>query len=94
MWTTQGPCRYGSAIQPSTVTVHKRALVERPTACRARRQRQRSRARPGLMHILLTGCQWWSFEDLPPRSTIHGYFDLRAVWMAKYMFYSFITCSM
>ena len=31
----------------------------------------------GLMYILSTGCQWRAIpKDLPPRSTIHGYFDL------------------
>src|SRR5260370_8845988 len=29
------------------------------------------------MYILPTGCQWRAIpKDLPPRSTIHGYFDL------------------
>jgi transposase len=29
------------------------------------------------MYILSTGCQWRAIpKDLPPRSTIHGYFDL------------------
>ena len=31
----------------------------------------------GLMYILSTGCQWRAIpKDLPPRSTLHGYFDL------------------
>src|SRR3954466_10411663 len=31
----------------------------------------------GLMYILGTGCQWRAIpKDLPPRSTVHGYFDL------------------
>src|SRR4051812_18577722 len=31
----------------------------------------------GLMYILSTGCQWRAIpKDLPPRSTVHGYFDL------------------
>ena len=31
----------------------------------------------GLMYILSTGCQWRAIpKDLPPKSTIHGYFDL------------------
>ncbi len=30
----------------------------------------------GLMYILGTGCQWRDIpKDLPPRSTIHDYFD-------------------
>ena len=31
----------------------------------------------GLMYILSTGCQWRALpKDLPPKSTVHGYFDL------------------
>jgi transposase len=31
----------------------------------------------GLMYILSTGCQWRAIpKDLPPRSTVHGYFEL------------------
>src|SRR5436190_9266237 len=31
----------------------------------------------GLMYILSTGCQWRAIpKDLPPRSTVHDYFDL------------------
>lgn len=31
----------------------------------------------GLMYILSTGCQWRAVpKDLPPRSTLFGYFDL------------------
>jgi transposase len=31
----------------------------------------------GLMYILTTGCQWRCVpKDLPPRSTLHGYFSL------------------
>ena len=31
----------------------------------------------GLMYVLSTGCQWRAMpKDLPPKSTIHGYFDL------------------
>ncbi len=30
----------------------------------------------GLMYVLGTGCQWRDArKDLPPRSTVHGYFD-------------------
>jgi len=33
----------------------------------------------GLMYVLSTGCQWRAIpKDLPPRSTVHGYFDLWA----------------
>src|ERR1700678_4670300 len=35
----------------------------------------------GLMYVLSTGCQWWAIpKDLPPRSTVHGYFDLWAYY--------------
>jgi transposase len=31
----------------------------------------------GLMYILSTGCQWRAIpKDLPPKSTVHNYFDL------------------
>jgi transposase len=31
----------------------------------------------GVMYILSTGCQWRALpKDLPPRSTVHGYFTL------------------
>ena len=31
----------------------------------------------GLMYVLSAGCQWRAVpKDLPPRSTLHGYFDL------------------
>ena len=31
----------------------------------------------GLTHIFFTGCQWRAIpKDLPPRSTLHDYFDL------------------
>jgi transposase len=31
----------------------------------------------GLMYVLSTGCQWRAIpKDLPPKSTIYGYFDL------------------
>ena len=31
----------------------------------------------GLMYVLSTGCQWRAIpKDLPPRSTVHDYFDL------------------
>jgi transposase len=30
----------------------------------------------GLLYVLSTGCQWRAMpKDLPPRSTVHGYFD-------------------
>ena len=33
----------------------------------------------GLLYVLSTGCQWRAIpKDLPPRSTVHGYFDLWA----------------
>jgi transposase len=31
----------------------------------------------GIMYVLATGCQWQAIpKDLPPKSTVHGYFDL------------------
>ena len=31
----------------------------------------------GIFYVLWTGCQWQALpKDLPPKSTVHGYFDL------------------
>jgi transposase len=31
----------------------------------------------GLLYVLSTGCQWRALpKDLPPKSTVYGYFDL------------------
>jgi transposase len=33
----------------------------------------------GILYVLATGCRWRALpEDLPPRSTVHGYLALRA----------------
>src|SRR5271154_3247865 len=45
----------------------------------------------GLMYVLSTGCQWRAIpKDLPPKSTIHGYFDL---WTYDGTLQRCITCS-
>ena len=45
----------------------------------------------GLMYVLSTGCQWRAIpKDLPPKSTIHGYFDL---WPMTARCSRCITCS-
>ena len=56
-----------------------RAIV---TAGEKRRQQARggdAQVVDGLMYVLSTGCQWREIpKDLPPRATVHGYFDLWA----------------
>src|SRR6476646_9495765 len=51
-------------------------------ASQARRQQAHGRCVRGsqcLMYVLSTGCQWRAIpKDLPPRSTVHDYFDLWA----------------
>src|SRR6476646_4947905 len=50
-------------------------------ASQARRQQAHGRCEVvnGLMYVLSTGCQWRAIpKDLPPRSTVHDYFDLWA----------------
>src|SRR3954452_11592352 len=53
---------------------------EADPARQARRQqahRGRARGDNGLMYVLSTGCQWRALpKDLPPRSTVNGYFCL------------------
>jgi transposase len=66
---------------PSDLTDDEWALVARliPPAKRGgnRRHVDERAIVDGLMYILSTGCQWRALpKDLPPRSTVHDYFDL------------------
>jgi transposase len=66
---------------PSDVTDAERALVGSliPPAKRGggKRTVEMRAVVNGLMYVLSTGCQWRAIpKDLPPRSTVHGYFDL------------------
>ena len=46
----------------------------------------------GLMYVLSTGCQWRAIpKDLPPRSTVHDYFesvDWSGTWRASIMHFT------
>jgi transposase len=83
MWTNENRGRYDRSKlrYPSDLTAAEWALVEPliPPAKRGGNKRHVD-AREivnGLMYILSTGCQWRALpKDLPPRSTVHDYFDL------------------
>jgi transposase len=83
MWTKENRARYdrGKLRYPSDLTDAEWALVKPqiPPARRGGNKRtvdEREIAN-GLMYILSTGCQWRAIpKDLPPRSTLHDYFEL------------------
>jgi transposase len=83
MWTPENRGRYDRSKlrYPSDLTDDEWALVARliPPAKRGgnRRHVDERAIVDGLMYILSTGCQWRALpKDLPPRSTVHDYFDL------------------
>jgi transposase len=83
MWTNDNRGRYDRSRlrYPSDVTDEEWALVAPliPPAKRGgnRRHVDIREVVNGLMYVLSTGCQWRAIpKDLPPRSTVHGYFDL------------------
>ena len=83
MWTNENRARYdrGKLRYPSDVTDAEWGLVEPliPPGKRGGGKRRVSLREVvnGLMYVLSTGCQWRAIpKDLPPRSTVHGYFDL------------------
>ena len=82
MWTVENRGSYdrGGLRYPSDVTddewAHIAPLI--PPAKRGGRKRNVDvrDVVNGLMYILSTGCQWRAIpKDLPPRSTLFGYFD-------------------
>jgi transposase len=83
MWTDENRARYNRdrLRYPSDLTDAEWALIE-PLIPPARRGGGKRRVNMrevvnGLMYVLSTGCQWRAIpKDLPPRSTVHGYFDL------------------
>jgi transposase len=82
MWTSENRGRYdrGKLRYPSDLTDAEWALVAPliPAAKRGGNKRTVNLREVvnGLMYILSTGCQWAAIpKDLPPRSTLHDYFD-------------------
>ncbi|MBG0811159.1 IS5 family transposase [Methylosinus sp. H3A] len=83
MWTNEHRARYDRSKlrYPSDVTDAEWVLVGPliPPAKRGggKRTVEMRSIVNGLMYVLSTGCQWRAIpKDLPPKSTVHGYFDL------------------
>ncbi|WP_442919232.1 IS5 family transposase [Methylobacterium sp. SyP6R] len=83
MWTPENRQRYDRSKlrYPTDLTDEEWALVAPllPPARRGGNKRtvDLREVVNGLMYVLGTGCQWRAIpKDLPPRSTVHGYFDL------------------
>jgi transposase len=83
MWTNNNRGRYDRSKlrYPSDLTDEEWLLVapEIPPARRGGNKRTVDirEVVNGLMYVLSTGCQWRAIpKDLPPRSTVHDYFDL------------------
>jgi transposase len=83
MWTTENRARYDRNYlrYPSDLTDAEWALIapRLPPAKPGGNKRTVNlrEIANGLMYILSTGCQWRAIpKDLPPRSTLHDYFDL------------------
>ena len=83
MWRNENRGRYdrGKLRYPSDLTDEEWALTEPliPPAKPGGNKRTVNlrEIANGLMYILSTGCQWRAIpKDLPPRSTLHDYFDL------------------
>src|ERR1700716_1461579 len=83
MWTSKNRARYDRSKlrYPSDLTDDEWGLVEPlippgKTGGGKRTVIMREVVN-GLMYILSTGCQWRAIpKDLPPKSSVHGYFDL------------------
>ena len=83
MWTNKNRFRYDRSQlrYPSDLTDDEWNLVEGliPPGKRGGDKRTviMREVVNALMYVLSTGCQWRAIpKDLPPRSTVHGYFDL------------------
>jgi transposase len=88
MWTVKNRARYNRdrynrdrLRYPSDLTDEEWALIEplippgKPGG--GKRRVDLREVVNGLMYVLSTGCQWRAIpKDLPPRSTVYGYFDL------------------
>ncbi len=82
MWTNENRSRYDRSKlrYPSDVTGDEWARIEKliPPAKGGGNKRTVNirEVVNGLMYLLSAGCQWRAIpKDLPPRSTVHGYFD-------------------
>ena len=83
MWTNENRAGYDRSRlrYPSDLTDQERGKVAPliPPAKRGGNKRTVNLREivNGLMYVLSAGCQWRAVpKDLPPRSTLHGYFDL------------------
>jgi transposase len=83
MWTNENRRRYDRCKlrYPSDLTDEEWALIVPviPPAKRGGGKRTVNirEVVNGLMYVLSTGCQWRAIpKDLPPRSTVNGYFSL------------------
>jgi len=82
MWTNENRARHDRSklCYPSDLTDEEWALVAPlippPKPGGNKRTRDMREVVNGLMYVLSTGCQWRAIpKDLPPRSTVYGYFD-------------------
>jgi transposase len=85
MWTVENRARYNRdhLRYPSDLTDEEWVLVEPliPPGKRGggKRTVDMREVVNALMYVLSTGCQWRAIpKDLPPKSTVYGYFDLWA----------------
>jgi len=83
MWTNENRARYDRSKlrYPSDVTdeewAHIEALIPPARRGGGKRTVDIREVVNGLMYVLSTGCQWRAIpKDLPPKSTVYGYFDL------------------
>src|SRR3977135_4498217 len=83
MWTSENRLKYNrdKLRYPSDLTDDEWSHIE-PIIPPAKRGGRKRSVEPreivnGLMYVLSTGCQWrYVPKDLPPKSTLFGYFDL------------------
>ena len=80
-WTKITPQKYNrdGLRYPSDMTDEEWLIVETVLPPRRRVGRARTRDLPAIvnaiLYVLATGCQWRALpRDLPPRSTVQGYF--------------------
>ncbi len=85
MWTKESRARYErrGLRYPSDLTDEEWSLLSSliPPARRGGRKRTVDvrAVIDGLLYVLETGCPWRHLpKDFPPKSTVHGYFDLWA----------------